>query len=84
MSFLLKYVSAMPLGTQSDLRLLLGVVLTIHLFLPNTLSKYTPARQRVGGNDAACVWDCPTWESVGHPPVQSQLCCWHIRAFLLL
>lgn len=22
------------------------------------------ARQRVGGHDAACVWDCTTWESV--------------------
>lgn len=64
--FLLKYVSAMPLSTQSDLRLLLGVILTIHLFLPNTFcgSKDTLARQRVGGYDAACVWDCPTWESV--------------------
>lgn len=56
----------MPLSTQSDLRLLLGVVLTIHLFLPNSFwdSKYMLARQRVGGNDAACVLDCPTWDSV--------------------
>lgn len=56
----------MPLSTQNDLRLLLGVVLTIHLFLPNSFwdSKYMLARQRVGGNDAACVLDCPTWDSV--------------------
>lgn len=65
-SFLLKYASAMPLSTQSDLRLLLGVILTIHLLLPNTFcdSKYTLARQWVGGYDAANVWDCPTWELV--------------------
>lgn len=56
----------MPLSTQSDLRLLLGVVLIIHLFLPNSFwdSKYMLARQRVGGNDAACVSDCPTWDSI--------------------